>query len=136
MIRSVELLLVGLLFIPISSVFGMNTFRCPSAAAARSCEGCEIRKNTQYKFDINVSRSLVSVTVMRDGKVKGTARFKDCLIVSKSNWECVDEWSTELPNIAIFSRTEWSALNGVYVHRHLYMSSNSPREIEIHACVK
>jgi hypothetical protein len=119
-----------------ASVFGTSFYNCPNEATARSCSGCSKNSDIDVRFEVNTTQQTVSVTTTAKGRGTITKRFKGCTVVSKTNWECVEELELRISNTQqYYSRTEWSTVDSKYFNS-FFSGMTGDKPTGLHACVK
>lgn len=118
-------------------------YRCQSEQESVSCKSCTKFGNTESfdstNFKIDVAQSNIIREAIKNGSVIRTQILKNCTVIDKKNWKCVDD--VEMSSPENYSRHRQGMSNGQYYglsEVFIRSTSKDAKEIKAHGytCAK
>lgn len=107
-------------------------YRCQSEQESVSCKSCTKFGNTESfdstNFKIDVAKSNIIREAIKNGSVVKTQILKNCTVIDKKNWKCIDD--TEMSSPLNYSRHRQGMSNGQYYGLTEVMIRPVPKESE------
>lgn len=118
-------------------------YRCQSEEEAVSCRSCKKFTNSESfdstNFKIDVKKSNIIREAIKNKSVIKTQLLKNCTVIDKKNWKCVND--VEMSSPENYSRNRQGMSNGQYYglsEVFVRSTSKDAKEIKVHryTCAK